>query len=237
VCGPFYTKKGVLSETWATDEAKKEYDVVVESGRIPLLQKELDQYQTIAAAIQERLDGLEIDFPGSCELAIEWTEIADDGQEVLCRCSMDHVVLFTGQIDDFKTSKVSVHPAILPKWAEAYGWDIKEAAYRRALEALKPELTGRVSMRFICAETIPPYDVVAKPLDGTFRTMGEDKWRRAVNMYAACTRTKHWPGYSSAGAIEAPTWAMNALLESKINADLDNDDLEAWNDGTANAAF
>lgn len=195
--------------------AQEARDAAVAAGLVPMLERQHDELVAAAETIKANLAlfGIDLEDPeGRSEVAIEWEEEGEHGP-VLCRCRMDRVHLEHGLIFDVKKIR-SAHPDTCGKHAVEYGYDIQDAAYRRALAKLRPELEGRIQMLYLFVEVDPPYAVYPGPLDGELRELGQQRWERAVYVWERCLRTNRWPAYTDRiTPIIAPGWAMNRWME------------------------
>ena len=126
--------------------------------------------------------------------------------KVLCRARMD--VVHGNVIHDIKTTREGTDDAI-ERAIRTYGYHVQRAAYVSAFERLEPQWAGRVEfvLWFIESETL---EVIPVELGGELRTIGEQRWRRAVDAWAKCLQANKWPGYAPAGkrVIECSQWAM-----------------------------
>jgi hypothetical protein len=140
------------------------------------------------------------------EVALEWGYESDAG-DVTCRSMLDHVSADWTTVDDLKTCE-SAHPRDVERSFLKYGYDIQHAAYVHAAEALKPELAGRVKMRFVFVETEPPFGVSIVVPDGAMREYGNRRWHRAATVWAGCTIANKWPDYEGEQTVTVPAWAL-----------------------------
>ncbi len=192
---------------WRTDAAKETRDNYRKAGLVPMLTRELGEAETTAVAIKAGLAERGIHLDGVSELAIEWEEPSEHGP-VLCRAMMDHVWLDAGVILDLKITDDAATAAI-ERTAENLGYAIQRAAYVRALTALRPKLAGRVDFLFAFCEPGEPHAMNLCRPDGSFRTIGDLRWTRAVNTWGGCLATDTWPDYGpEINQLSAPTWAL-----------------------------
>ena len=202
---------------WRTKVAKQERELARTEKRIPCLKRHYDSALALAETVHGRLRKMDITLSGQSEVCIAWDEPSSRGP-VSCRGMLDHVIVDLRQatIYDLKTCKDS-SPRAIGRSAVDNGHDIQGEAYRRAIEALHPELCGRVDVVFIYVETEPPHCVTAARPDGVMRELGLSKWRRAVELWARCLAENSWPGYATEIVpLEAPPWALSGemLLDS-----------------------
>lgn len=201
----------VDAKDWRTKAAKTERSEIEAAGQVAVLQHQYDKASELADKLRGKLLKLGYDLREyDHEVTLVWEEKASDGTVVTCRGRAD--CLKAPRCLDLK-STMSASPASIARSFVSFGYDIQHAAYTSALEFLCPEQAGRIEMDFIFFETSPPYVVTPCAPDGTMRELGESKWRRAIEMWAHCTKTGVWPEYCSERAlIPAPMWALNKEL-------------------------
>jgi hypothetical protein len=205
--------KGTLCPTndeLRMNSAKAWADEQKAAGRQVIKRAALMQAERAAEAITAKLDRLKIYLQGEHQVTGIWE---DSG--VLCRMRLDHLVLSEGLIYDLKVVD-RVHPRAIAQKMDRFGYDIQHAAYISGLQAIRPELAGRVRMKFIFCESEPPYDVVVCRPNGELRTIGDAKWARALMKWNEGLKTGAWPGHGDKEIeIAALPWAMNQLLEEE----------------------
>jgi hypothetical protein len=204
--------KIIDADDYRTKLAKEARDEAFEQGEIPVLRDAFEHVQFAAQAIRKNIAEFGIKLDGEAELKIAWEEEDGYGRPVLCRGMLD---LFQRHGDraiafDLKTNETSAPSACTRKVMD-FGYAIQHAAYTSALSKLYPELAGKIDFVFLFAEIEPPYAVTPARLDGGFRSIGESRWLRAVEIWSRCMRTKTWPAYATeVVTLEAPVWAMAA---------------------------
>lgn len=197
----------VHHDNWTTKDAKSKRDEIRSRGVVPVLTEDFEDYCTAAEAIRVQLADRDVVLDGHSELAIQWEEETPLGT-VSCRGMLDHVWLDAGLILDLKVTEDAA-PGAIERTAENFGYAIQAAAYTRALTALKPELAGRVKFLFAFCEPNEPYAINMTTPDGMFREIGERRWERALNTWAACEAAGKWPSYGNdVNPISSPSWAL-----------------------------
>jgi hypothetical protein len=169
--------------------------------------------EKIVANLKDR--GITLD--GESEVAILWTEQTEHGP-VECRCMFDHVWMGGGsaRILDLKVT-ANAAPTFVERNAENMGYAIQEAAYRRALVALEPNLSGRADFLFAFAENDDPFALNLSRGDGLFRDLGEQRWQRALNTWALCMKEQKWPSYGTGiNPLSAPAWAFHREEQAQM---------------------
>jgi hypothetical protein len=194
----------IEADNFRTKAAQELRDAAIEAGRLPVLARRYAELQLTVNALHVNLLEFGIDLQdGASEVPIEF-----ETGGVLCRSMLDNLNHARGRIVDLKTI-TSADPRTCSRHAVDYGYDIQRAAYVQALEALKPELAGRVDFIFAFCEIEPPYAVVPLRASGQLRALGDSRWGRAVDTWKRCLETDVWPGYlTTVGELEPPPWAI-----------------------------
>lgn len=207
----------IRADDFRTKVAQQARDLAIESGRLPVLEHKYAEVAANVEIIRTNLAAYGIDLSeGESEVPIEFIEDGEHGP-VVCRCMMDNINLKRATIFDVKKIR-SAHPRTASRHLIEYGYHIQDAAYRRALAKLKPELRGRIDFVFLFVEIDPPFAVLPARADAIARDLGEQRWSQAVLLWERCLRTNRWPSYAdSIVQLEAPTYAVTQEM-----ADLGN---------------
>jgi PDDEXK-like domain of unknown function (DUF3799) len=201
----------IQADNYRTKLAQEQRDEALASHRIPVLQREHEEYVGMLETIQANVQACGIHLTGESEVQIAWEEAGSLGP-VLCRGMLDHVLVDQGIIYDVKKCE-SAHPRAISRSMMSYGYPIQHAAYCSALAKLRPDLEGRIDFVFVFIEIEPPYAVFAGRPNGMLRELGDMQWGRAVRLWEHCLATNTWNGYGpDIGVIEAPAWAMSAEM-------------------------
>jgi PDDEXK-like uncharacterized protein DUF3799 len=201
----------VHADNFKTKLARQQRDEARDAGKLPIIAHKFDAFVKTAEVLRDRCAQAGYPLTGESEVAIEWTEPGANGP-VLCRCRMDHVFMSDGVILDIKKVR-NAHPRKVAATFVDYGYDLQAHVYPRALQALRPELTGRVKFKFLFMELTPPYCVVPADLDGAFREIGTLRWQTAVRLWERCLATGHWPSYADGSiTLEAPVYVIQREL-------------------------
>jgi hypothetical protein len=195
------------AEDWRKKEAQAQRDEARAKGLIPVLVGDFADYTQASAKIRAGLDARGLRLDGHSEIPVRWTEQTAAGP-LACRGMLDHVWLDRGRILDLKIT-ADASPGAIERNAEAMGYALQAAAYTRLLAALRPELAGRIEFLFAFAEPDAPHAINVVRPDGMFRELGERRWLRACEWWAACLKTNTWPGYGiGVNTLSAPAWAL-----------------------------
>jgi hypothetical protein len=189
--------------------AQEARDMALAAGELPLLQREHDELCQVALELGQRIYaeyGITLQTKAARqEVGCTWQQ-----EGVWCRCLWDYVDLADGAIIDLKTIH-SAHPKNCGRHAQQFGYDIQRASNTRALEALRPELVGRVKMFFLFCEIEAPFATYLAEPTGIMKTTGEIRWSRAVQQWRECLASRQWPGYGQ-GALDLPPWAVTDMI-------------------------
>ncbi|NUS76671.1 MAG: hypothetical protein HOV70_10790 [Streptomyces sp.] len=198
----------VEADDWRTKAARAERDQVEAAGGVALLADDYDQVHAMADAIRRHPVASALFAPGSGrpEVSVFWE---DRPTGVRRRARFDWLPNPSGGrliIPDYKTCR-SAEPSALAKAMHDYGYQQQADWYRAAARA---EGLGDkdAAFVFVCQEKTAPYLVTVFEPDMTALRIGAAKNRRAIETYARCVETGHWPGYTDEIAyLSLPVWA------------------------------
>lgn len=205
--GPGKKKFRVLDyANFTTKVAQAAKADAIAAGEIPVLREKYEEAEEVCIILRDKMFAKGISLvDGFSHYEVEWKN-AETG--VLCRGELDHLLM--PDILDVKTA-ASAKPDAFARSVQSYGYDVQAAAYIEAVEFLRPDLVGRVTMRFVVAETEPPYAVTPITLDGQFKALGRAKWLAACARWKECLSTGVWPDYGTAMVSPKP-WMMTEAL-------------------------
>lgn len=176
------------------NEAKEWRDSVTASGRTPILRHEFDKSKGAVQAILEKAgngcDNKPFASHGQSEVTAIWKE-----HGVYCRARFDRLVVdpdgFTADIWDWKTT-ADVSDAAIKRRIEDDWYFMRAAFYQRGLNALMPELKGRVSFFWGFVESSAPHAVRRVPLCESWRHWGNVMSERAIAQFGQCLKKNEW---------------------------------------------
>lgn len=195
-------KDGTLSDAgdYKTTSAQEHRDEIRASGAVPLLRKELDAVNAMAAAILEHPLAAVLFDPdrgGKPEQSLFWTD-PDFG--VLRRARTDWLPAYgavsSGRliVPDYKSTATSASKTAIAKSVKSFGYHQQDDWYRAVIRGL--ELADDVAFVFVFQETSPPFLVNVAEIDGPSLRVARELNLRALDVYADCSARDEWPGYS-----------------------------------------
>lgn len=227
-----YWGEGKGRDTWRSDDAKAFYKAAQDARQIPLLLDEKPQVEAMVAAIRRhRILGPMLE-PGlfTAEQAVFWI---DPITRLWCRGMWDAVPDFADimTILDLK-SCVRADPNSIAKAIADYRYDMQGEHYEAGALALRDlGLLSFDSIRYLLAfvEKGAPHSITVRPIGEQTRRFAAQHRREALDTYARCVATGHWPGYDDYGPddelepIEAPYWKRRAWEYAEARGGLEPD--------------
>lgn len=176
-------------------DARAQRDIAYDDGKIPLLPKEKEQVDAMAAAIRRDPLAGPMLAPGNgiAERSIYWT---DPATGVRCRVRPDWLIVRPEitVIVDLKTT-TDANPKACSKAIAAYSYHQQGALYLDGVTAagLAPEGARFV---FVFQSKKAPYLVTVRELGDQDQDIGRARNERALRLYADCERTGMWPDWT-----------------------------------------
>lgn len=192
---------------WNTNAIKAEVSEIREAGKIPLKAAEYEQVHAMAEKLREDETAAALFNPlaGRAEQSLFWT---DEPTGTLLRSRLDWLPFPTGRrmiLGDYKTA-AKVDFDSIEKAVNEHGYHQQDAWYRTAVQALG--LADDVTFVFIFQMKDPPYLVTPVELRSVTVDVGHYLNRDAINLFAECTASGRWPGFTEGIAyLGLPPWA------------------------------
>lgn len=204
----------VDADDWRSKAAKDARDSARVEGLVPILAADYAKAQAMAAAVRAHPIAAALIDPdrGRPEVSLFWS---DDDTDVWCRARIDWlpdpVEARRLIVTDYKTT-TSAEPAGLPRAVASYGYHQQAAWYLDGIQATG--IADDVAFVFVAQEKTEPYLISVYELDREALLIGADLNARARALYAQCTATDTWPGYSDdVLSISLPPWAVRSHYE------------------------
>lgn len=206
----------IEADDWRTKAAKEARDAARESGKTPLLVRQMHKVRAMVKAAREYVSASElagIFDDGEPEHSIEWQE-----GKTLCRSRLDWISTDRKLVLDYKTA-VNANPAAFVGMAVAYGYAMQEAFYRRGVKAVYGK---EPRFAFLNQEKEPPFACSLVAFDPAMQEIGDRQVGYALALWGTYMARDEWPGYPSRIAyLEPPAWyaarteeQFDALLET-----------------------
>ncbi len=194
----------IKADDWRKNATKEEADLARAAGQTPILEKTFKTAKRMAEQIERHPVASALFQSGAAEQTIVWR---DEVTKVLCRARPDWLTENDGRAVsvDYKTSD-SVEPRALARSFAKFGYHQQDDWYLDGLRSLGHD---DPAFLFVCQEKTPPYLISIVQLDHRARTIAAAKNHAARTIYARCTETGIWPGYSgdSIELLSLPGWA------------------------------
>lgn len=176
-------------------DARAQRDIAYDDGKIPLLPKEKEQVDAMAAAVRRHSEAGPLFAPGNgvAERSIYWT---DPATGVRCRVRPDWLIVRpeVTVVVDLKTT-TDANPVACSKAIAAYSYHQQGALYLDGVTAagLAPEGARFV---FVFQSKKAPYLVTVRELGDQNQDIGRARNERALRIYADCEATGLWPDWT-----------------------------------------
>ena len=202
----------IEADDYRSKAAQQARDAAHAAGKIPALPKELEACGEAHAAISLHLEREGVVLDGMSEIALIWYAQTSEGEPVICRTLIDHLVIGDDHFEvfDLKSSGKVCSPKKVARKIEDDGAHVQAIAHLSAVGAVFPHLQGRGRYTWIAAEMEPPYAVCLAEPDGSMTALGVATWQEGVNRWAAALRDDKWPGYPRTRVAASP-WALKEI--------------------------
>lgn len=183
-------------------------------GLTPIKPAEAQQVRDMAAAIRANPEAVRLLGPGRPEVAMLWTD-AESGVQL--RCKVDWLPDDPSTLVDYKTA-VSAAPSWFQRHYTDFGYHQQAAWYLDALAAVG--LCDDAEFIFLVQQKTPPYLVQPFRLSAAAIAAGRELNRRAIRIFADCTATGVWPGFSDrVETVDLPDWYE--VSSSAVNVEVE----------------
>ena len=199
-------KQSVPADDYTTKSAQEHRDAIYAEGKVPLLHWELRQVNEMAAALRQHERAAKLLDPeqGQPEVSVFWQ---DEKRGIDRRARFDWLTNTSTDgrlvVPDYKTTR-SAEPRAFHRSIFDFGYDIQNVFYTDAVRAAG--LAEDVEFLFIAQETTAPYLITIHELDEIGLRLGRERVDRACALFAECTATGIWPGYSDDIELVTPPY-------------------------------
>lgn len=176
--------------SWQYKEAKLQREAAYQRNEIPLLTEKKQMVEDMAAALQKHPVARDLLQGGKPEQSLFW----DDPSGAVLRARPDYAWDDWSTLIDYKTS-TSAQPEAFAQAVAKYRYHMQDDFYSQGVINL--ELHPDPRFLFIVQSKEPPYAVSVVQLDGAARSMGYHLNRQAIELFASCQRTAHWPEWGN----------------------------------------
>lgn len=182
------------------------------AGLIPITPEQAEQVDAMAEAILAHAEARALlERDGQAEVSMWWheeTALGWDTTTVPCRGRIDRLTTHDGEplAIDLKSTARNTGPIAWRSAVLDHGYDLQAAAYDSGYQ----KLTGDpLPMTHIAVEKAAPYVVaVYPPMPWDYLARGARRWQQAIDTYAECIATGHWPARPGLQTYpDLPAWA------------------------------
>lgn len=205
----------IVDDTWdrRAKDRKAWAEEVEAAGKTIMKQGALDQVRAMARAINTSIAAPML-RGSEKEVTLAWQ---DEETGVWLRVRFDALHLnppTTGKwiVPDYKTA-ADAGPVAFSRAVANFGYHISAAMYLEGCE----RVLGRRPDAWVwmVQESAEPFAVACYQADPEDLEWGRLEFRRALNLFAECLRTDHWPGYAEDVAmISTPAWHRSQLQKA-----------------------
>lgn len=193
-------------------DAKAERDAAHAAGKVPLLIRDAQVVEAMAASVKAHDVAPHLFVGGAPEVSAFWI---DEATGVPCKARFDYLPdAQPGRrliVPDLK-SAASADPDEFSRAAARFGYVMQQVHYTSALRHLGVD--DDPAFLFVVVEKDAPHLVNV----GQFTQPDEIKLtavalEKALRLFRDCTATDTWPGWTGVTDLSLPTWHMYALEE------------------------
>jgi len=202
----------IEADAYTTKDARKQRADAYTAGHAPILRPDLETAEAIAQSARTSLSQIE-DCEGFADGTPELVAIAQDETGAWLRIMID---MFedhgtSAVIWDVKTGDQPAAPQGLGRRIANMGYEVQAALYERVILALRPELAGRLTFRWLFVENEAPHLCTVAELDNVGLEVGRKKVAAAIALWNRCIALDIWPGYPGRVVVaEYPAYAETA---------------------------
>lgn len=200
----------VQAKDWKTKAAQQMRDEAREAGKLPLLAAQMDTVHAMAAKLREHEWASKLlGQAGRPEASAFWQ---DPDTNLWWRCRWDKMPepdpARRPVLADYKTC-ADASPTGFAKAAANYRYYMQASVYTAGYNCVFGTRIGApAAFVLIAQEAKAPYRVACYELHPAALRKGREDAARAMAIYAECTETGHWPGYSPGiELLDLPYWA------------------------------
>lgn len=221
-------RKGEPCIDWQGADARKEKERIEATGKIAVLQTELDDLEAEAGLVRARIESqakvLADGHPHKLmfQPQLRWrSELGVD-----CRGEPDVVLYVSAEwarmLFTFDVKRTAgVREEQLHRQVYSMGWDIQGAAYKEGTVAAELQFDPNDKRPIyhgghflLCTMSmhsgLPP---VMRPLSASYMAVGKTRWEKAQRKWLECVATGVWPGYAET-PIEPNQYVIRTEMEA-----------------------
>lgn len=213
------TEQGKPAQTWAAKTAAKWKADREADGMIVINRERSARAETAAQAMKDFIAAEYGDWPlGDSERTLIWQTETSHGP-IWCRAMLDHLSLRHMLILDPKFTDLPIDDRSIQRKAASEQWHVQQEWYTEGVEALAPELRGKLLFRFVAAQLNPPYQVRFVDLPESWMHVARGRIDRAADQFALCLKNGAWPALAKTCSPQPPDWMIRENESEEVLRD------------------
>jgi hypothetical protein len=199
----------VDADDWRTKAAKEARDLAQSEGKYAVLERQYKDIKEMCDAARKFLMRTELGNildTGEAEQTLVWQD-----DSVWCRARPD---LMSGDrkiVLDYK-STASAQPEAFARQIGRMGYDLQAEFYS---DGVQVETGSRPAFVFLAQEITVPYACSLVALSNAYQFVGQQKVRRALDLWKTCLLENAWPSYNPRiWYAEPPPWQLMQAEEA-----------------------
>jgi len=192
-----------------TKQGKADYQAIVDSGKTPLSQADMNVIQGLTEAVREHAVCHDLLSQGMPEVSLFWKAPI---WEVMCKCRCDWLAPDAGVIVDLKTCPDASIGAFA-RDAARYKYHWQASWYLSGAEAV----IGPGAWRFIflAIEKTEPFGIGLYELPPEALDVAKEQVKPLIGTFWNCQEEGVWPGYEpEIITLNLPSWAIRTEQEA-----------------------
>ena len=197
--------------------ARRDRDLAVANGRIPVLEAEYVRAHDMAKILRAQIDEACEGHDYLTEVVVIWVEETVFGP-IYCRAMLDVLCIPMALVLDPKALRIPAVAGAFGRTAAESGYDVQARFYPRGVEAVIPELAGRVRFANLVVENFPPHGAAMFEPDAEAKAAADFQITLGINRFAECLYSRAWPSYPRrVQRYSIPPWRQQQLMAREFS--------------------
>lgn len=206
--------------------AREARDEAIRNKRIPVLERDLLEAREMANILREQIEEACQGHEYLTEVVVAWTEETMFGP-IWCRAMLDVLCIPRSLVLDPKALRIPAIAGAFGRTSSESGYDLQAGFYTRGVEAVVPELAGRLRFANLVVENFPPHGAAMFEPDAETKAAADFQIKFAIHKFAECLYARKWPAYpKTIQRYSTPAWRQQQLLAQTYGYETEEDDGE-----------